>query len=144
MATPREDRKKELLAAGRLLREALAIQTKTVVVGPNAMTKSVQIAKKIKAMGVKPWAFGGSALALLLLKPWRFFTKKKTPQPAPPAKKDGFFSKLLRYASAVMPIVQALMGIGGSSNSGRQTPPSSQIISFLLEKIGSLLPKKNR
>jgi hypothetical protein len=144
MATSREDRKKELLVAGRLLREALTIQTKTVVVGPNAVTKSFQLAKKIKAIGIKPWAFGGGTLALLLLKPWRFFTKKKTPQPLPSTKKEGLFSKLLRYTSTIMPLVQAVMGIGGLSNSSKQASPSSQIIAFLLEKIGNLLPKKNR
>ena len=141
MATSREDRKKELLAQGVLLRKALALQVQAAVRGPNAVTRSVKLVKKIKSIGVKPFAIGGGALGLLLLKPWRFFTKKKTPLPAPVHPKESLVSKLARYGKAMFPVARFIMGLGKSS---KADAPSSQALSILLEKIGGLLSKRVR
>lgn len=141
MATSREDRKKELLAQGVLLRKALALQVQAAVRGPNAVTRSVKLVKKIKSIGVKPFAIGGGALGLLLLKPWRFFTKKKTPLPAPVPPKESLVSKLARYGKAMFPVARFIMGLGKSS---KADAPSSQALSILLEKIGGLLSKRVR
>ncbi len=139
MATSREDRKKELLAEGVLLREALAFQIQTAVRGPNAITKSVKLVKKIKSIGVKPFAIGGGVLGLLLLKPWRFFSKKKPPAPVPA--KESLITKLVRYGKAMFPVARFIMGLGQSA---KADAPSSQVFSVLLEKINGLLSKKNR
>lgn len=141
MATSREDRKKELLAQGVLLRKALVLQVQTAVRGPNAITKSVKLVKKIKSIGVKPFAIGGGVLGLLLLKPWRFFTKKKTPAPVPVPPKESLVSKLVRYGKAMFPVARFIMGLGKPS---KADAPSSQVFSILLEKISGLLSKKAR
>ncbi len=141
MATSREDRKKELLTQGVLLRKALALQVQTAVRGPNAVTKSVKLIKKIKSIGVKPFAIGGGVLGLLLLKPWRFFTKKKAPVPIPVPSKESLASKLVRYAKAMFPVARFIMGLGKSS---KTEAPSSQVFAILLEKISGLLSKRAR
>ncbi len=142
MATSREDRKKALLAEGVRLREMLATQVQTAVCGPNAVTKGVRFIKKIKAIGIKPFAIGGGALGLLLLKPWRFFIKKKQPLPEITPKGESLTTRLVRYAKTLMPIARVAMSLGGQP--GKTSNPSSQLLSFLLEKISSLLPKKSR
>ena len=142
MATSREDRKKELLAEGALLRETLATQIQTAIRGPNAITKSVKLVKKIKSIGIKPFAIGGGVLGLLLLKPWRFFSKKKPPVPVSvPVNKEGLIAKLTRYAKTLFPVARFFMSIGQSPQANN---PASQIFSVLLEKLSSLFPKKAR
>lgn len=141
MATSREDRKKELLAEGALLRDALAIQIQTAIRGPNAVTKSVKLVKKIKAIGIKPFAIGGGVLGLLLLKPWRFFSKKKPPVPVSVPAKEALTTKLARYAKTLFPLARFIIGWRQSSKTSN---PSVQVFSVLLEKINSLLAKKSR
>ncbi|MBR7069953.1 MAG: hypothetical protein IKI30_05855 [Oxalobacter sp.] len=141
MATSREDRKRELLAEGIRLREMLAFQIQSAVQGPNAITRSVKIVKKIKSLGIKPFAIGGGGLALLLLKPWRFFSKKKQQPEVPVPKSEGLVSKLIRYAKVAMPVARIIMNLGQTGNA---SPPPSQFLAFLLQKLSSLFPKKNR
>ncbi len=141
MANLREERKKELLAEGALLREELAFQIQAAVRGPNTVTESIRLARKIRSIGVKPFAVGAGVLGLLLLKPWRFFIGEKIPAHVSLHTGESFTSKLIRYARALFPFARFVIGLRQPSGAGDSLP---QILSVLLEKICGLLTEKKR